>query len=292
MISMQINTKKIEENINILNTYINNYDEIELNLYNNIKNLSIDWNDAYTSSFLNEIKKEKFLIDKLISNLKKYKKIYNYLLENYKKYGSKIKINLDSETKITEQLDEYSNNSDKVLNKYLTQDISFCDTELIDIEYELKKLEEHKKNANELAKKIKKIYKISKNTEENITNMLSKIEVPVIIEKDYYNLDREDILEDQGVNDIIDKTIDKIKLYIDEEITKIESIISIFKELKPLYKSVNDKKIEEIQNDFEIEMKQINHNHENVVEFITDRKNKFKEVQLQVEISLKSKGIS
>ena len=115
---MLINIEELKTNLNSLNQLISDYEEIHLNMYNNMSSTFFSWNDAYSKKFLIYADDDKKSFSELISSYKSLSDIYSYLFEKYSKFGKTIYYELDNKNSVYEIFDKYISKLENIIMKY------------------------------------------------------------------------------------------------------------------------------------------------------------------------------
>lgn len=135
---IQIDTINLRNEINTLNSYIDECEEIQLNLFNQLKDSCINWQDGYSQKFDSKMYLEKQKSNEMIQNLKDKVAVYDFVCDEYSSIGKVISCNLDGKNKITEQIDKCRLLIGSVGRKYY--DIDFWGAAGYDFETEATRL--------------------------------------------------------------------------------------------------------------------------------------------------------
>ena len=187
---MHIDTKKIEEYLNKLNSQIKKYDDIYLNYYNDISRIKDNWISNQARKFLENTEIEKKEQKKIINNLNDIKEIYEYILLKYKDIGNKIECDLSKKEKLVEKINLYIENLNKIINKYNNLNYKLYDTQTISIlQEEANQLKLCLKNIIDIKKSIIDKLNIIEEIDKELKLKISKINISIINEtnpKDYF----------------------------------------------------------------------------------------------------------
>ena len=165
----KIDIEAIEKEISNLTSYINEYEHNYLNLFNEINNSSLLWNDDHSTIFYKKIEEELKNNNKLFNSLKENYNIKSFICNNYKVFGNKIYFNF---TKANDVLICYKKIIDKFkiyLNYINNMDYSFYNNE------ELGMLNEIKNNFSSIIKMLEQSENNVRNTFEMINNVENKV---------------------------------------------------------------------------------------------------------------------
>ena len=158
---VDIDVKSLGGFVNELNKLIDDYEELQLNLFNQLKMSCSDWHDGNSIVFEEMLKEEKKTSGRFLTALKKNKDVFEYAYIEYKEFGNKIYVNLDKTKAITAAIDAVIAKVDSALYEFYNINRSWYYYELNLINPEQKNLENLKNNLrymrgqiNELCKKI------------------------------------------------------------------------------------------------------------------------------------------
>lgn len=115
---IKINTNELKNEIIILNSYINEYEDIKLNLFNQLKESCIAWQDGESLEFDNKICNEKQTTENLYQSLKDKVKILDFIYDKYIELGKDIICNLDKKNTILSKLSAFENEINEIIKDY------------------------------------------------------------------------------------------------------------------------------------------------------------------------------
>lgn len=159
---MKINTINLKCEIEKINTLIKEYDEIQLNLFNELKDSCINWQDNNSIDFEEQCDLEKRETEFFIDSLQEIKNMYEFIYEKYQIIGKEIYYNFKKKNSILKKIEDCEVQIENIIT-------AFCNIDNT-IEYKYYQIIlEHK---NILIKMKDKIYKL----EIEINNIFKKIE--------------------------------------------------------------------------------------------------------------------
>lgn len=166
---IDINLETLKTNIYDLEKLINEYEIIKLNLFNQLKNSCISWQDNNSLKFEDILVSEKIETELVIDNIKLQSNIFMKLYNNYSKIGNLINVNLNNKQKILYLV------NDLILKvKYIEKQINSINNNVIsNLKLKLKNI---KNNLYLLKKFIKKLYKRIEEIEYSLNVDLGKLE--------------------------------------------------------------------------------------------------------------------
>lgn len=105
LLYMVVNVEKLKSKVMVLDKTFDRYEEISLNLYNDISCSSMFWKDNNSKIFYENLHKLKLENQIFLLELSKTKKIINLILESYEPLGNKIEFYLENRSAIINKLD-------------------------------------------------------------------------------------------------------------------------------------------------------------------------------------------
>lgn len=182
---IEININEIKNNINSLQTLIEQYEEIKLNIFNNLKDVCINWQDGNSLVFDNKIFLEKQETELLIETIKAKKEVFNFIYEKYSDIGRKIRCNLNNKTTLLNTIDNCYNQAINILNEFNKIDRSFYYTELNSIQNQKEKIITVKNKISIIKTKTSKLYSKIEIIEEEVKKKIKELEEIKINSFDY-----------------------------------------------------------------------------------------------------------
>ena len=240
---IRVDTLRLKRNINILNSLIDEYEDIQLNLFNQLKNCSIDWQDGNSICFDNSIYLDKKESELILIELKEKINLFSYIYDEYSVIGNNINVNLNNKEKLL-----YSIESDYIRTKNIISEFDnignfFYCPEKENINFQYKKMISIKNKLSNYKNLVSKMFKKVEVIERNIKIKLKKIEEIRINEFEFSlrskNSSSVGILNEENMF----SNIEKINYYKEEEYKKIKSICLTLRECCDNYCSDNTKLI-------------------------------------------------
>lgn len=182
---VEIDIEKLRKYIDELNSILNEYDTVRLNLYNQLKEAGMNWDDNWSREFQNEIEIEKHETEEVIKSFNSKKKIYDYLHTKYSEIGKKIKCNLNSKSTIIGIIDNCYQQSTDIINSFYNVDTSFSYPEKYWIFQQRGNIESVRANLSTLKDSMNKIFKKIENIETAVNAKISQLEQLSIREFDF-----------------------------------------------------------------------------------------------------------
>lgn len=185
---MDINIEKLKGDLRELSTLIEDYESIYYNLYNELSNCSIFWNDNNSIIFFDNVSTEKLAVNETITEFKQIMEIYNYLLNKYSEFGRKIKIDTTKKNDILRNFDNYIDHIKDILNSFNNLSFRFDRTISDNIYRDINKLNDIINILYSLKNKIKKHFNAFEEIEREVTLKISKINIDIFKETEISNL--------------------------------------------------------------------------------------------------------
>ncbi len=181
---MEINISNLIEKKDKLTKKINEYEQTNLDYYNEISNVKTHWNTKKGKDFSSDVDEERKEIALVINNLKDIRDLYSYIIDKYKSYGDKILFDTTDENKIIDNINNYNNKIAEIIKLY----------DGIIAQYNNGAIVEERRIINNCIKQMNDIKnntieKLSdfENIEKDIRAKINKIELEYIKETDISN---------------------------------------------------------------------------------------------------------
>ena len=181
---MKINCSSINQSIIKLNSLVNDYEYIFINLNNVLENVLNYWSDNDSKLYIEKITIEKRQINKNITELKDIISVYNYILKEYSNIGNDIFFDVNNIGYIYEYLDEYVDLINEIINLYSSISIKYSSI-IVDQQNYFINL---KNNIDFLRKVIENTVNRVNKIERQVNVKLNNINVDLVKVSDVYNL--------------------------------------------------------------------------------------------------------
>ena len=165
----KINIEEIGNEVNILSSYINVYEQYYLDLFNEIKNSSLLWNDGHSTIFYKKIEEEIKSNNQLFNEIKDSYKIKNFIFDNYKTLGKVIYFDFERARDIVICYDKIIDKLNNYYNLIKGMDYTFYNS------VELRMINDILNSFNKIIKDMQ----ISKNNTIKVINKINEIELQV-----------------------------------------------------------------------------------------------------------------
>lgn len=173
---IEINIMDLKKEIDEVNKYISEYEEVQLNLFNQLKESTINWQDEFSRQFESKIyldKKETYI---LLCQLKDKNEVYNYAYNQYKEIGKKISCNLNNKNTIITTIDNCILQANSIINQFNAIDNSFYYWEYQTIEDCKNKVINVKNKLRNVLSNIRNIYQKIENIEIEVNAKIKELE--------------------------------------------------------------------------------------------------------------------
>lgn len=173
---VDVNIKELSENINNLNLLIDEYDEIQLNLFNELDNSCISWQDGNSLLFNDYIYLDKQETVLFVEHLRQKKEVFDYICERYNDIGKKISCNLNSRTTVENMINNCYNQVNSILREFNKIDNNIDYKEMLLINQQKNKLISIRNQLYQVKKDTINMYDKIEKIEEDIKNKIVSLE--------------------------------------------------------------------------------------------------------------------
>ena len=180
-----VNLTELNNEINKLDNLINEYEEIQLNIFHQLKDASINWNDGNSLIFNEKINDDKKESELFLIYIKEKKELFDFIYTNYSQIGKKIICNLDKKDSILSLVDSCISQVQTILNEFNQIDISFDYYEQNSILQQKQKMIDLEKTIENIKYNIKTTYTKIEKIEKVVQKKIQKLEKIDIKEFDY-----------------------------------------------------------------------------------------------------------
>lgn len=159
---IEVSVAELKKNVDKLQKIIDEYENIQLNIFNQLKESTLNWQDGNSIKFNDSIYLEKKETDLFFQSLQNKKKIYEYICNKYGEIGNRIKCSLNDKQSLFYEIDNCYNEVVDLLREFNKIDTSFYfnEQDLIFLQQQ----------------KISKVKNELKNMKISVSNFFNKIE--------------------------------------------------------------------------------------------------------------------
>lgn len=278
---MQVNITTLKENVIKFDNNIKSFEETSFNMYQNIEEMRALWRTNKTDSLFAFFEEERAFTKFLTSNLKRLKNTYQFIIDSLDQYGKKIDVDLDLRDKVLESFDTYIKEENKIIDIYNTIDMSYFTNETNDLKEDKAAVLDSKNKINKLEDAFRNMFDRIEEVEIEVEHKLNGINVAPMKSLNINELEVEVINGSVGVKPDIKPLIEeKVKYYVDEQTAYFDDIKKDFISLGYSYVSeLNDKHIEEIENDIITEYSKTITNHQTLIDYALNELEKIQTVE-------------
>lgn len=173
---IDVNTLDLRNEINLINGYICDYEEVQLNMFNELKNACINWQDGHSIEFDEKIVPERVEAYLIIKSLKNKVEVLNFLCEKYSELGNTIKCNLSGKDSLLLNVQDCLNKVNDILSDFNRVDRRFWYSELDNIDSMKSRLINVRARLEECKVSIVKTYNYIGELEGQIKTKVSELE--------------------------------------------------------------------------------------------------------------------
>lgn len=242
---MKVNIIDLTNNRNDLIRIINEYENIHLNLFNELKQVTVNWQDSKSEEFKIQIEREKNESKLFLEEIKEAKEVITYIIDSYKNLANIISCNLNSRNSIASWLGNCESQINTIINKYNNIDNSFYYEELENINFQKQQLTSLKNQIRIIKNNINNTFTRINNIENAIANKINQLSQIKINEFEYkYEKSITTTKNKSFINtDLLEKNIEKINYYKNQELTLLNNIQTVFNNSLLNYESNNKVKM-------------------------------------------------
>lgn len=177
---VDINIKQLGSLSTELRSLLNECDEAELNIFNQLKDACINWQDGNSVVFDEKIKDEKKQTQDFFAALEKNHDLFISIYNEYKSIGNKLYANLEKKEAVLKAIDNCIDNANAVIADFDGAERSFYYPEITSINSQRDAIIKVRDNLKTFRKKIEDLYKDVSKAEERIKTKIAKLEDPKI----------------------------------------------------------------------------------------------------------------
>lgn len=181
---LKINCTEVKSQIDSLTALFQELDEIELNIFNQLKDACINWQDGYSTAFDEKVYLDKEESDLLLQFLLDKKDVLNFLYDKYSDIGKEIKCNLNSRDVLVNLISNCENQLNSILKEFEKIDTSY--SELYSINKQKSKLLTVKSELSEIKGVVIKTYDRIEKIEEEVKMKLDNLSGIKINDFEFY----------------------------------------------------------------------------------------------------------
>ena len=186
VIIIDVDMGELSNNIMGLTALIDEYENIKLNLFNQLKDSCINWQDGNSVKFDNEIYLEKQESDLFLQALKSKKEIFELVYTKYHEFGNKIKCNLNNKNSLLGQIDDCYNKAQNIINSFNYIDRSFYYSEIYSISLQKDVIVGVRNKLSTIKTQVVNLFNKIENIEKEVKNKINALEAIKINDFDFY----------------------------------------------------------------------------------------------------------
>ncbi len=181
---MEIKVDSLKTEVNKFNRMIEEYEEIYLNLYNQISSASFYWQDPKAIQFFKQISLEKLQVKTMIDEMNSVRQVYAFLIEKYQMLGNKIVCNLQNRDRLLLKFDRYVNQLNNLIDHYNRLNLSFCRKEARYLRNQRSILISMRNEIMEIRDCVKQKFNDIETIEKEVNLKISRLKIEIIKETD------------------------------------------------------------------------------------------------------------
>lgn len=173
---VEVDVPNIRSVIENLESIIGEYEEIELNLFNQLKDCCINnWQDGNSADFEDQMYVEKQESDMILESLNDKKDIYEFIYNEYSDIGRKIKMNLNGRSRVLSTIDRAYDNARTVISLFSSVDTGYRYGG--DILAQKAKIQNVKYQLSNLKMEVNSLYSRVEQIENEIRNKINSLDI-------------------------------------------------------------------------------------------------------------------
>lgn len=172
---IKVTVSKLKEELEQLNSVIDEYETVELNLFNQVKNSCNDWNDPRTPAFTEATDKEKKESIETLDSFRSVGECLNYIIVQYETIGDQIAVNLENKNSIIKSYGSIENKVNSIISNINSVDFSFYYSEKDNIKDLRDSFEFLKTDIVDSREKVNNLFKKIERIEDNISSKLKEL---------------------------------------------------------------------------------------------------------------------
>ena len=186
---VDINIKQLGSLVTELTELINECDEAELNIFNQLKEACVNWQDGNSVEFEGKMKNEKKYTQNFLGAIQKNKDALRFAYDEYKAIGNKLYANLEKKSAIIKAVDTCISNANDVIYELDRAERGFYYYELTLINNQRSNMYTVRDNLKTMKSKLNELYKKIENAEARIATKVSKLESSITFPEFDFSLD-------------------------------------------------------------------------------------------------------
>lgn len=173
---LEINNVSLKSELDALTNFISEYELIQQNIFNQLKDACINWQDGNSIEFENKIYLEKKESELFLQDLKEQKQVIEYIYHKYKELGQNIKCNLNSKMSLLYALENCQNQVNSILSEFYKIDATCPYSEYQMIETQKQKLKKIQQSLLDVISIVTKTYRQIEEIEKEVKNKMNHLE--------------------------------------------------------------------------------------------------------------------
>lgn len=173
---INVDVTELRENVNELKKIINEYEVIQLNIFNQLKESTVNWQDGNSIKFSDAILLEKKESDLFLESLQNLNKIYDYICRSYGEIGNKIEYYMNNKQKLFTMIDVCYSEVIGILNEFDRIDTTFYFSEQNIIFFQKQKINELKAQISSIKRSFNELFSKIENIDKNIKNQIQTLD--------------------------------------------------------------------------------------------------------------------
>lgn len=173
---VEVDCLGLKADIDSLADLLDDYEIIKLNLFNQLKDACINWQDGNSIEFDDRVYLDKQEIDKFIGAQRSKKEILDYLYYKYSEIGNVVKCDLEGKENLYNKIDLLYNEASSIIREFDKVDRSFYYSEWQLIQRERSRMVEVKNKLSSIKQSVKIMFDKIEAIENEVNDKIKGLE--------------------------------------------------------------------------------------------------------------------
>jgi DNA repair exonuclease SbcCD ATPase subunit len=173
---VDVNICQIGNIVSELSSVIDEYEEAQINIFNQLKDSCNNWHDFNSLTFGEKAKEEKKTSADFLSALENSRKTFKYVYDEYKSIGDKLHFNMEQKDAIIDAIDQCISLANSAIDELNSINRSFYYHEIGMINSQRDQISSVRKELKSMKEKVNSLHKKVTNIEEKVASRIAKLE--------------------------------------------------------------------------------------------------------------------
>ena len=173
---VDVDIKQIGIYISELSNLVDEYEEAQLNIFNQLKDSCNNWRDGNSLDFNDQIKDEKNSSNLFLGEIQNNQRVLSYIYNEYKTIGSKLHFNMSKKESIVNAIENAISKANTAMNAINSIDSSYSFSALSSIRAQYEVIKSARRELQSMKDKIIALYNKVKAIEDNISSKVAALD--------------------------------------------------------------------------------------------------------------------